>query len=70
MSTTYQTAGRAIYDLLAALDISAITGRPAPGWAKTANYPIRDVQRQYPSFYVVPLRMWKTTSIPSPMTTR
>ncbi len=53
MSTTYQTVGQAIFDLMNGIDVSAITGLPAPGWAETHNYPPKQV-RSYPSFAVVP----------------
>ena len=54
MSTTYTTIGQALYNLFAAIDITAIY--PA-GWAIKANYPLKEPGRltTWPVFSVVPI---------------
>jgi len=52
MSTTYTTVGQNIYNYIDAISITAIL---ATGWAKKANYPLKQLDNsQYPAFFVVP----------------
>ncbi len=54
MSTTYTTIGQALYNLFAAIDITAIY---PGGWAIKANYPVKEPGRltTWPVLSVVPV---------------
>ena len=54
MSTTFTTIGQALYDLFAAIDITAIY---PGGWATMANYPLKEPGQStlWPAFSVTPV---------------
>lgn len=52
MSTSYSTIGLAIYTYI---DAIVVTGILPTGWARKANYPVKQLTgAQYPAFFVVP----------------
>jgi hypothetical protein len=52
LSTTYQTIGQGLYDLLNGLDITSIY---PGGWGQKANYPLKQPTAPFPAFAIQPV---------------